>query len=85
MKVTVAYATPKKQVEIALELDAGATVEQAIDASGIAALFTEIDRTDLTVGIFSQRAKCLLSSSVKQLWYNLYSSIRSPPILPFFS
>lgn len=57
MKVTVAYATPEKQAEIAVELAVGATVQQAIDASGIVTLFTEIDVTDLSVGIFSKRAK----------------------------
>ena len=57
MKVTVAYATPEKQVELPVELEVGATVEEAIQASGVLQLFAEIDLAELSVGIFSKRAK----------------------------
>ena len=57
MQITVAYATPDKQVELPLELDQGSTIEQALEASGIYALFPEIDRANLQVGVFSKKAK----------------------------
>ena len=56
MKITVAHATRDKQVELPLELDSDATVEQALEVSGIYLLFPEIDQANLQVGIFSKRA-----------------------------
>lgn len=50
--VEVAYANPEQQVIITLEMPEGATVEQAIKASGLLNKFTEIDEGTLKVGIF---------------------------------
>lgn len=50
--VEVAYARPEAQVLLGLKLPEGSTVGQAIEASGILALFPEIDPTVNKVGIF---------------------------------
>lgn len=50
----VAYALPERQLIVKLELAAGATVKQAIEASGIRAQFPEIEENPV-VGIFSKK------------------------------
>lgn len=50
--VEVAYARPEAQVLLGLKLPEGSTVGQAIEASGILALFPEIDPMVNKVGIF---------------------------------
>ena len=62
--VEVAYATTEQQVIVALKMPEGATVEQAIHASGLLNRFQEIDGTDLKVGIFG--SVCKLDQSVRQ-------------------
>jgi len=62
--VEVAYANPEQQVLVALNLSAGATVEQAIQASGLLSRFPEIDATNLKTGIFG--SVCKLDQSLKQ-------------------
>jgi uncharacterized protein len=57
MQITVAYATPDKQVEIPLTLEKGASIEAAIEASCICELFPDIDSANLQVGVFGKRAK----------------------------
>lgn len=54
MKVGIAYATPARQVWLTIELPDGATVQDAIDKSGILAQFPEIDLTTQKVGIFGK-------------------------------
>ena len=54
MKVSVAYATPKRQSWLHVELPSGATVAEAIERSGILAQFPEIDLGHQKVGIFGQ-------------------------------
>jgi uncharacterized protein len=56
MRVEVAYALPTEQVVIELVLPDGATVGEAILASGMLARFPEIDLTRTAVGIFGERA-----------------------------
>ncbi|HFK6244834.1 TPA: RnfH family protein [Escherichia coli] len=58
--VEVAYALPEKQYLQRVTLQEGATVEEAIRASGLLELRTDIDLTK--VGIYSRPAK--LSDSV---------------------
>ncbi|EIG8451828.1 RnfH family protein [Escherichia coli] len=60
--VEVAYALPKKQYLQRVTLQEGATVEEAIRASGLLELRTDIDLTENKVGIYSRPAK--LSDSV---------------------
>ena len=55
--IEVAYATPEQQVLIALDMPEGATVEQAITASGLLARFPEIDGADIKTGIFGSVSK----------------------------
>jgi len=62
--VEVAYANPEQQVIVALEMQEGVTVEQAIQASGLLNRFPEIDATDLKVGIFG--SVCKLDQPLRQ-------------------
>jgi len=55
--VEVAYALPEKQYLRRVTLDAGATVEQAINASGLLALRTDIDLAKNKVGVYSRPVK----------------------------
>ena len=56
MIVEVAYALPDKQSLVSLEVEKGATLKEAIDASGILDSFEQIDLTKDRVGIFSKFA-----------------------------
>ena len=55
--IEVAYATPEKQVIVALKIPEGAPVEQAINASGLLNRFPEIDETGIKAGIFGSVRK----------------------------
>lgn len=57
MVIEVAYALPAKQYLFQVKLDAGATVEQAIAASGLLILRNDIDLTKNRVGIYSRFVK----------------------------
>jgi len=52
--VEVAYATPEEQAIVPVKLAAGATVGEAIEASGILRRFPEIDLATTKVGIFGR-------------------------------
>ena len=54
IKVEVVYALPEKQYLLKVRLAQGSTVEQAIAASGILELRTDIDLAKNKVGIFSR-------------------------------
>lgn len=56
MKVQVAYATPARHTVLSVDIEEGATVQQAIDKSGILKKCPEIDLTKQKVGIFSKSA-----------------------------
>jgi putative ubiquitin-RnfH superfamily antitoxin RatB of RatAB toxin-antitoxin module len=56
-KVEVAYATPEKQLILAIPFKEGLTVEEAIKESGILKHFSEIDLSKNDVGIFSKPCK----------------------------
>jgi uncharacterized protein len=55
--VELVYALPEQQPLLRVQLDEGATVEDAIRASGILEAFPEIDLTRNKVGIFSKLVK----------------------------
>lgn len=55
MRVTVAFALPGRQEVVALELSAGATVADALDAAGLAARHPGEDVAALDVGIWGSR------------------------------
>jgi hypothetical protein len=57
MSIEVVYGVPTKQKIFTVDINAGATVEQAILASGVLTLFTEIDLTVNKVGIWNRVVK----------------------------
>ena len=54
LRVEVVYALPAEQVLIALEVEEGTTVAQAVEQSGILARFPESRPTLGNVGIFGK-------------------------------
>ncbi len=50
--VEVAYGTPEQQMIVVLKIPEGATVEQAINASGLLVHFPEIVAAEIKAGIF---------------------------------
>ncbi|HDS1238037.1 TPA: RnfH family protein [Pluralibacter gergoviae] len=57
ISVEVVYALPQKQYLQQVRLEEGATVEQAIIASGLIRLRTDIDLSKNKVGIWSRPVK----------------------------
>ena len=57
IKVEVAYALPQKQLILGVEVEADATLEQVIHASGILQQFPEIDLSQNRVGVFGKLGK----------------------------
>lgn len=57
IRVEVVYALPERQYLRPLKLAEGSTVEQAILASGLLELRTDIDLNTNKVGIYSRPAK----------------------------
>lgn len=55
--VEVCYALPDRQALVKLRLPAGATVRQAIEASGLLEKFPEIDLAKNKLGIFAKLSK----------------------------
>jgi putative ubiquitin-RnfH superfamily antitoxin RatB of RatAB toxin-antitoxin module len=54
MKVTIVYAKPSRQTVIGVDLPDGATVQQALEKSGVLRQFPEIDLTQQKVGIYGK-------------------------------
>lgn len=54
VRVQVCYATPDRQILLDAMLPAGATVHQAINASGVLQLAPEIDLSVWRVGVFGK-------------------------------
>ena len=54
LSVEVCYALPDQQTLLSLDLPAGATVQQAIDASGVLLRHPDIDLTKQKVGVFGK-------------------------------
>ncbi|WP_440862709.1 RnfH family protein [Symbiopectobacterium purcellii] len=57
IRVDVVYALPERQYVRSVTVEEGATVEQAIIASGLLTLRTDIDLQVNKVGIFSRAAR----------------------------
>jgi putative ubiquitin-RnfH superfamily antitoxin RatB of RatAB toxin-antitoxin module len=55
--VEVAHARPERQLILVVEVPAGATLEQAIQASGILEQFPDIDLAGSKVGVFGKLGK----------------------------
>ena len=64
ISVEVAYARPDQQVIIPLEVNEGASIEDAIRQSGIMDTFPEIDLAVNKVGVFGKLGK--LDQSLRQ-------------------
>ena len=57
IRVTLVYSpSPRTVQELALELPDGATVSQALQASGIAALFPDLDLHHALAGVWGRKA-----------------------------
>ena len=54
IRVQVCYATPDRQILLDAVLPAGATLHQAINASGVLQMAPEIDLSVWRVGVFSK-------------------------------
>lgn len=57
IQVEVAYARADEQVILALEVDEGTTLEQAVQQSGILERFPEIDFAQAKMGVFGKLNK----------------------------
>lgn len=78
IEVEVAYATSGEQIIVALELPEGATVEEAIKASGLPACFPEINADQIQAGIFG--SICKLDQRLKQAdRVEIYRPLRHDP------
>ncbi|MDP1772042.1 MAG: RnfH family protein [Methylobacter sp.] len=64
VNVEVAYAKPEQQVIVTVAMEEGATVEAAIESSGLLELFPEIAMSELKVGIFG--VACKLDQLVRE-------------------
>ena len=54
MKIGIAYALPQRQTWFDIELPDGATIQEAINCSGILKQFPEIDLEKNKVGIYGK-------------------------------
>jgi uncharacterized protein len=54
LSIEVCYALPNEQALIPVELPEGATVQQALDASGILRRYPQIDLEKQKVGVFGK-------------------------------
>ena len=57
MKIGIAYALPQRQAWFDMELPDGATIQDAINRSGILKQFPEIDLEKNKVGIYGKVSK----------------------------
>jgi putative ubiquitin-RnfH superfamily antitoxin RatB of RatAB toxin-antitoxin module len=57
ISVEVVYPLPQKQEIFSVKLPAGATVLQAVEASGVLQKYPEIDLTKNKLGVFAKLAK----------------------------
>jgi len=62
--VEVAYATPKEQVIIPLDVPMACNTLQAIETSGIFKIYPEIDMSQNKIGIFGK--PCALSAQLRE-------------------
>lgn len=57
ISVTVVYALPHEQVQVAVTLPRGSTLQDAVAASGLAARFADISGPAVCFGIFGKLEK----------------------------
>ncbi len=76
--VEVAYALPDNQVIIPIKMSLQATIEQAIQASGILTKFPEIDLSVNKIGIFGKLSR--LDTNLRHLdRVEIYRSLIADP------
>ena len=66
MNVEVAYALPSKQKIIALEVEEGCSVREAVRRSNINAFFPEVDVENAKLGIFGKAVRNPDSQALKE-------------------
>ena len=54
LNIEVVFALPNRQRLVELQLDAGATIAEAIEASGLNADFEDVDFSSCEVGVWSK-------------------------------
>jgi putative ubiquitin-RnfH superfamily antitoxin RatB of RatAB toxin-antitoxin module len=57
LRIELVYALPERQEVVRLRLPAGSTVQQAIEQSGLLAMYPEIDLTQNKLGIYAKLVK----------------------------
>lgn len=57
LSIEIAYALPQRQELVHVQLPAGSTVQQAIEASGLMQKYAEIDLKKNKVGVFGKLTK----------------------------
>lgn len=57
LSIEIVYALPRRQELVHLQLSAGSTVQQAIEASGLMQKYSEIDLKRNKVGVFGKLTK----------------------------
>lgn len=65
IQVEVAYALPHEQKIVALQVEDGCTVRDAVVRSGITELFPEIDPETIPMGIFGKAVKDPASTRIQ--------------------
>ncbi|WP_420551003.1 RnfH family protein [Litorivicinus lipolyticus] len=55
--IEVAYATPKRQLILSVDVSAGTTMIEAVRASGILREFPEIDMASVKMGVWGKTEK----------------------------
>lgn len=66
MRVEVAYALPEKQKIIALEVEEGCTVRDAVRRSNIHVFFPDVDVETVKVGIFGKAVRNAEEQELKE-------------------
>ncbi|BDX01755.1 MAG: RnfH family protein [Marinomonas sp.] len=66
MRVEVAYALPEKQKIIALEVEEGCSVRDAVRRSNINAFFPDVDVETVKVGIFGKAVRNAEEQALKE-------------------
>ncbi|MEO9275433.1 RnfH family protein [Marinomonas sp. 5E14-1] len=66
MRVEVAYAEPDKQKIVALEVEEGCTVRDAVRRSNITTFFPNIDVETIKVGIFGKAVRNASDQALKE-------------------
>ncbi|MFN7572475.1 MAG: RnfH family protein [Betaproteobacteria bacterium] len=57
VRATVVYARPDRQWEVQVQLPAGASLRDAVQASGLPTLAPELDGAPLDLGVYNRRSR----------------------------